>query len=637
MWAELSDGMREGVAQRWHVLRLMPRGGPVLVSLALCVQLVAGVLPVLFILVTAQLVASVPAAVVDGVDSASWDVLREHLVVTAVVFFGIQLLLPVQAHLGERVAYRVDNHVHDRLMAASFTGGGVAVLEDPEALDEIVDAVNLLRIAEFTPGAAVAGSVALVSRYVQVILAAVAGAVASAWWAGVLLLGAALVLRFGYRLGLTAFGRIYRSQARARRRRWYFRDLLTRPPAAKEIRLFGLLAWAQDSYTAATMSNARPVWQARRQIFYGPYVVYTLVACVALTATLALVAGASAAGSVTIGAFMVVTQAALSAIRIGGFIAEADTQTDLGTLSYHRVRRFEEITTAADAATRFVGAAGDPAGRPGREIQFCDVSFRYTPDGPDVLDGLDLTIRAGESLAIVGLNGAGKTTLVKLLARLYEPTGGAILVDGVDIRSFAVGAWQRQLAAIFQDFVHFELSVRDNVGFGAVDLAGDGASFDAAIWRSLDRAGVGDTVRQLPRQLDTVLSRQYEGGVDLSGGQWQRIAISRALLAVDAGARVLVLDEPTANLDVRAEAGFFEQFLALTKGVASIVISHRFSAVRRAHRIAVLESGRVVECGSHDELMAMGGRYADLFTHQADRFSDDDEPTTCEQAEGVRR
>jgi ATP-binding cassette subfamily B protein len=234
-----------------------------------------------------------------------------------------------------------------------------------------------------------------------------------------------------------------------------------------------------------------------------------------------------------------------------------------------------------------------------------------------VLRNLELTIPAGRSLAIVGLNGAGKTTLVKLLARLYEPQSGRITVDGVDVRDFEPAAWRRRLGAIFQDFVHYDLPVRENVGFGAPELLGD----DESVRSALSRAGALSLVEALPHGLDTMLSREYADGAELSGGQWQRIAIARALMAVEGGASVLVLDEPTANLDVRAEAEFFDQFLELTRGVTTILISHRFSSVRRADRIVVLEEGAVVEDGTHAELVALGGRYAELFHLQAERFA----------------
>ena len=632
VWAEFTGGMADRMSLRREILRLMRGGGRTLVGGAVLLQLVAGVLPVGFVLATARVIAGVPAAVRGGTGSADWRDLRNHLIVAAAVFFAIQLLLPVQAFLGDLLRRRIDDLARDRLMADSFTGGGVAVLEDPELLDQAADGSTMLRITMWSPGAACAGLIALISHYLQAVSAAGVAGVVFDWWVTPAVLVAGLIIRFGYRLGLSVFGRIFRVQARDRRRRWYFRGLLMRPEAAKEIRVFGLLDWVTERYESAVMSSVLPIWRQRRRIFYGPYVLYTLVAFVLLGAVLAGVTRATATGLVGIGAFMIVMQASLSSIRIGAFIAESDVQTEYGMTTDRFLRRFGELTSAAarraeDAARLAVPSPTvvDPAGLPVREIRFEKVTFRYPGTEQVVLDGLDLTVPAGRSLAVVGLNGAGKTTLVKLLARLYEPDSGSITVDGVDIRSFPVADWQRTVAAIFQDFVHFELPVRDNVGFGAVELLADPRRGDAAILSALDRAGARQFVDALPKGLDTPLSRQYTDGADLSGGQWQRIATARALLAVDGGSRILVLDEPTANLDARAGVAFFEQFLDLTRGVTSIVISHRFSTVRRADRIAVLEHGRVLEDGTHDELLARRGRYAELFELQAARFTDDEE------------
>jgi ATP-binding cassette subfamily B protein len=296
---------------------------------------------------------------------------------------------------------------------------------------------------------------------------------------------------------------------------------------------------------------------------------------------------------------------------LGSFFFESDWQTEAGLRAYGSLETFE----ARAVAERAQEGRTPVAGRPQREIRFENVTFAYG-DEPPVLRSLDLTIPAGRSLAIVGLNGAGKTTLVKLLARLYEPQSGRIAVDGIDVRDFQPTEWRRRLGAIFQDFVHYDLSVRDNVGFGAPELIGD----EARVRKALADAGATDLVDALPHGLDTILSRAYAEGAELSGGQWQRIAIARALMAVDGGASVLVLDEPTANLDVRAEAEFFEQFLELTRGLTTILISHRFSTVRRADTIVVLEHGAVAERGTHAELLEQGGAYAELFELQAARF-----------------
>jgi ABC-type multidrug transport system fused ATPase/permease subunit len=245
---------------------------------------------------------------------------------------------------------------------------------------------------------------------------------------------------------------------------------------------------------------------------------------------------------------------------------------------------------------------------PAREIRLRDVRFSYPGTAQTVLDGVDLTIPAGSSLAIVGRNGSGKTTLAKLLCRLYDPQSGAIEVDGVDLRRFDLVGWRGRVAAVFQDFTRYELPLRENV-------APAGAP-EEVIRSALAAAGAADLA-----DLDTVLSRAYAGGTDLSGGQWQRIALARALCAVQLGAGVVLLDEPTAQLDVRGEAEIFDRILAATRDCTTILVSHRFSTVRHADRICVVEHGKVVELGSHDELMAQGGRYRTMFDLQARPFS----------------
>jgi ATP-binding cassette, subfamily B, bacterial len=262
-------------------------------------------------------------------------------------------------------------------------------------------------------------------------------------------------------------------------------------------------------------------------------------------------------------------------------------------------------------------------GLPVREVRFEQVRFRYPGAGRDVFGGLDLVLRAGQSTALVGINGAGKTTLVKLLARLHDPVSGRILVDGVDLTRLRPAEWQRQVAVVFQDFAHYPLSFAENVGFGSPSYLSDGPGLSDAA----RRAGALDVLSDLSGW-ETVLSRSYEGGVDLSGGQWQRIALARALFAVRHGARILVLDEPTAWLDARGEADFFDRFLEITEGTTTLIISHRFSTVRRADHICVLDEGRVLEQGDHESLIAAGNRYAQLFGLQAARFTSGEDRIT---------
>jgi len=252
------------------------------------------------------------------------------------------------------------------------------------------------------------------------------------------------------------------------------------------------------------------------------------------------------------------------------------------------------------------------AGLPARDIRLHDLRFAYPHAPAQVLDGVDLEIPAGSSLAVVGVNGAGKTTLAKLLCRLYDPTGGTIEVDGTDLRELDVEQWRRQVAVVFQDFIRFELSLRDNVAPPSSTAPRAG---DDDIRAALAAAGAEHLA-----DLDTPLAKGYPGGTDLSGGQWQRVALARALCAVRNGARLVLLDEPTAQLDVRGEAAIFERLLAETRDVTTILVSHRFSTVRRADRICVLEHGRVVELGTHEELMHLSGRYRTMFDLQARRF-----------------
>lgn len=260
------------------------------------------------------------------------------------------------------------------------------------------------------------------------------------------------------------------------------------------------------------------------------------------------------------------------------------------------------------AAVGSVVSGPQSVGRlPVREVRFRNVCFGYGENGPNVLDRLDLAVPAGSSMAIVGQNGAGKTTLIKLLTRMYDPTAGRIEVDGIDLRSLDLPAWRARTAAVFQDFVRYEKSLRDNV-------APAGAP-DSVVNRALEQSGAAGLA-----DLDTVLSRSYESGIDLSGGQWQRIALARALCAVELGAGVVILDEPTAQLDVRGEAVIFDRILAMTRGCTTILVSHRFSTVRHADQICVLENGRVLELGTHAELMRYGGRYRTMFDLQASRF-----------------
>ncbi len=245
-----------------------------------------------------------------------------------------------------------------------------------------------------------------------------------------------------------------------------------------------------------------------------------------------------------------------------------------------------------------------------RGFEFQNVSFSYAGSHQKVLSNVSFQFDAGEKIALVGENGAGKTTLVKLLARLYEPTEGRILLDGVDLRDYSVEELRHEIGVIFQDYMRYDMLATENIGFGRIDQAAD----EARIERSAEKSLAAPVIEKLPKNYRQMLGRRFEGGVDLSTGQWQKIALARAYMR---DAQILILDEPTASLDARAEFEVYQRFVELTDGKMAILISHRFSTVRMADRILVLEKGFIAEQGSHRELLALGGKYAELFELQA--------------------
>ena len=591
-------------------LRLLPRVAGRLTAFLAAGVVATAALPAAFALASGALVGSIADAAGAGFDSPAGRRVIAAGAAAAVLFGARQVSAPALRALAEALGRRLDGHLRASVMAATLTPAGVALLEDPEVLDGVA-AAQAVGTGEVTGKEAVAGLAGAAVRLLGG-LGSAAVLAAYRWWLAVALVVVYATLTATLTADLRRTISALRGHARRFRRSSYFRELALTAPAAKELRIFGLAGWVGERYAdhwAMAMEAFRR--DRRRGAWLPPAAALVLV--VVQGGTYALLGRSAARGEITLGELAAFATAAAGVAAIFQ-VGIDDLNIGYGTAPVPAALALEG--TAAEP--RFHLSGDRPAeGLPAVAIRFEGVGFRYPGGGSEVFSGLDLEIAAGRSLAVVGHNGAGKTTLVKLLARLYDPTEGRIRVDGVELTEIDPTAWQRRIAAIFQDFTHYQLTLADNVGFGALERIGDRPALDEAA----ARAGLAGVLQGLPEGWDSVLAPDLPGGVDLSGGQWQRVALARALFGLAAGAGILVLDEPTAALDVRAEAAFYDRFLELTAGVTTVVISHRFSTVRRADRIVVVESGRVVEDGDHRSLLEADGRYARMFRLQAAHFA----------------
>jgi ABC-type multidrug transport system fused ATPase/permease subunit len=431
------------------------------------------------------------------------------------------------------------------------------------------------------------------------------------WWAPLLLLGAWTSTHWLLRESGVWRDRNTAEVRSAQRHSDYAYRLAVEPASAKELRLFGLAGWAVQRFTDRRRRLFELQYRATR-LRERPMIWSLVIVATANGLVFWALGSAAIGGRLELERLVVFVQVAVgvSTIAFGGlnWVVVGAAAPVVAVLRLQPAMAPAGALNPAPHPTAGVRRGSGGGGRGAVGIQLRDLSFSYPRAERPVFDGLNLTVPAGSSLAVVGQNGAGKTTLAKLLCRLYDPGAGSIEVDGTDLRDLDVDAWRTRVAAVFQDFIRFELSLRDNV-------APAGAP-DADILAALADAGAEDLA-----DLGTPLAKGYDGGTDLSGGQWQRVALARALCAVRQGAGLVLLDEPTAQLDVRGEAAIFDRILAATREVTTVLISHRFSTVRHADRICVLEHGRVVELGSHDELMEFDGRYRTMFDLQAKRFA----------------
>jgi ABC-type multidrug transport system fused ATPase/permease subunit len=601
----LSLKRRKEMDLLWSFFSVLPKADAGLAAVWWTTLLLRGVLPAVFAIAMGLLVG----AVQNGASLAG------PLAFSGGVFVLLQVLMPIHQAVSNNLGDRTAAWLYDRLTEACVRPPGVGHLEDPKLTNDLIVARDF-DLGMTGPPLSI--SMDFIANGMTEMIGGLACAAILArfsWWAPLVLAGAWLATHVLLRDSAIWRDRNTEEVRSAQRDADYAYRLAVDPPASKELRLFGLASWTLDRFLARRI-RLHELQYAATRLRERPVLWSILVVISANVLVFWALANAVAHGRVSLGEVVVYVQSAVgvSMIAFGGF----SWALDGAAAPVAAVLRLEPAMRPAGALPSGVLTA---EAAPAHEIRLRDVTFSYprseAAPGRPVLEHFDLTIPAGSSLAIVGQNGAGKTTIAKLLCRLYDPQAGAIEVDGIDLREFDLASWRSRVTAVFQDFVRYELPLRDNVApFGAPD---------EIIQAALESAGAGNLAA-----LDTILARGYDGGTDLSGGQWQRIALARALAAVKLGAGVVLLDEPTAQLDVRGEAEIFDRLLAATRHCTTILISHRFSTVRHADRICVLEHGRAVELGNHDQLMALGGRYRTMFDLQAQRFQvpDEEEGTT---------
>jgi ATP-binding cassette, subfamily B, bacterial len=578
--------------QEWQFFAVLPKADPVLATVWWALLILNGAMPAVF--------AVAIGATVGAVEQAR--PVAGALALTGVVFVLMLIVNPIQTAVSMNLGNKVSAWLNEALIRACVQPPGIGHLEDPDLADDLTTAREFDRGMTGPP-------MYLNVDFIATSLVSAASGIASAvvligfsWWAPLVLVAA-----WGSTHWLLRESGVWKDRntpevRAAQRHADYAYQLAVDPQPAKEMRLFGLAGWTVERFITRRKRLFELQYRATR-LREKSVIWCMLIVIVANAAVFGALGFGAVSGALALDQLVVFAQVALgvSLIAFGGLNWALD-----GAAA--PVAATARLGPAMAPLGRLAAGLESAAGMPNQEIAFRNVSFVYPGSSRAVLSGLDLTVQAGTSLAIVGQNGAGKTTLAKLLCRLYDPSTGAINVDGVDLRGLEPGGWRRRIAAVFQDFVRFELSLRENV-----DPTREASDDDI-------RAALVDAGAANLAELDTPLAKGYSNGIDLSGGQWQRIALARALCAVRRGAGLVLLDEPTAQLDVRGEAEVFDEVLQATRDATTILISHRFSTVRHADRICVLEHGRVVELGSHEELMALDGRYKTMFELQAKRF-----------------
>lgn len=574
---------------------------PALMIGLILATLVAGLLPALAAWLGQRIVDAVVAAMrlhADHGQALLWPVLKFVLAEAGVLaaLAGAQRLLSVQQSLLRvRLGQTVNLLILEKAQTLSL-----AQFEDADFYDKLVRA---RREASIRPLALVTKSLTLLQNLISLVSFAVLLVHFSPWALLLLVVGALPVFLAEARFSGDAF-RLFSRRAPETRRQTYLETLLSHEAYIKEVKLFGLAPLLLERYrTTFAKLYAEDRRLTLRRDGWG--FVFGLLGTLAFYAAYAWVVLDTVRGRLSLGQMTLY----LTLFRQGQAAVSASL-TALGGL-YEDSLYLSNLYDYLGQPTRAEGGSLTAGSQPGDGLRFEGVGFTYPGATAPTLKDISFHLAPGQSLALVGANGSGKTTLIKLLTRLHSPTQGRILLDGSDLQEWQPAALHRRIGVIFQDFIRYQLTAGENLGVG------DTAAFnDEARWRKAAEQGLADEViAGLRKGYETQLGRWFMGGQELSGGQWQKIALSRAYMREDAD--ILVLDEPTAALDAAAEAVIFERFRAQAQQRMTLLISHRFSSVRNADQILVLEDGEIRERGDHEQLLASGGRYAQLFALQA--------------------
>jgi ATP-binding cassette subfamily B protein len=590
--------LRESVSHVRMTLALVWNSSPAMTVALGVLTLVGGLVPLGVAVAGKRIVDAVVAH--SREDTLRWVLVELGcVVVLALVQRGLGL---VRSLLGARLGVDINVTILEKAL-----GLDLRFFEDADFYDKLTRA---RREASSRPIALITDSFGLVQSILTLAGYAVLLVRFSPWAVLALSLATVPATVAEMRFSKLAF-KIRNWRSPESRRLLYLEYVLANDEHAKEVKLFGLGPLLLDRYKKLSeefyeedrrLYIRKAKWTQLLSLlgtgtFYGAYAAMALMAA----------AGAITLGSMTmyVLAFRQGQQAFQSALGAIGDIYEHNL---------YMSNLWQYLALASPAPALAPASALAPAPATSSGIVFDDVGFHYPGKDAWALRHVSLAIPAGESVALVGENGAGKTTLVKLLTRLYEPTEGRILLDGRDLATYERETLRKRFGVLFQDFNQYQLKVRENVGLGSVEHLED----QPRIERAIDSGGAREVVTALPSGLDAALGRWFHEGNELSGGQWQKIALARAFMREEAD--ILVLDEPTASLDAEAEHAVFERFRALAKGRTTIVISHRFPTVRMAHQIVVLDHGEVIEQGTHDQLVARGGKYARMFALQAEGY-----------------